>query len=193
MGGAAVPVAETTFATLRRHRLPNGERIPHLDEVLGFVRDTKVDCFFELKESCERLVRRVIDAIKHAGIDDRAWIMAFAKRAPALRLAKDLAPGIRTNVITPFPVDLLSAAKKVNADAVSFGYSRLPGSYSLFRLLHMCLDIRAAVAGARAGGITVSCGVANTDADIQRMLAYGVDAVWTDDVVRARLIVDHSR
>lgn len=189
LAGANVEIARVSLTELRHFRLANGESVPHLDDVMDLVGRASVECFIELKETSDVLVRRVVASIRRWRVEDRTWIMAFARRAQALRVAKTLHAGVRTNVITPVPTNLVRAARMANADAVSFGYSSLPGSYRFFRLIDTCVDLTRRVEQARTAGLHVSCGIANDAPDIRRMAAYGVDGLWTDDVPRARALV----
>ena len=193
LAGANVEIAHVSFAELRRFRLANGESVPHLDEVLDLVGRASVECFIELKETSDVLVHCVVAAIRRWRVEDRSWIMAFARRAQTLHVAKTLYAGVRTNVITPLQTNLVRAARRANADAVSFGYSAFPGSYRFFRLVDACVDLAQRVERARTVGLNVSCGIANAALDIRRMAAYGVDALWTDDVPRARALLRGER
>ena len=106
--------------------LNSNESVCHLDDVLSFVKETKLRCFIEPKLNSGELIRIVINRIRHFNVIDMAGILTFYSLRELLIQAKHSEPKIQTSVIifNPF-ADFFKAAKTANATRVILGWKNI--------------------------------------------------------------------
>ena len=83
------------------------------------------------------------------------------------------------------PFGICRQAQALGAKSVCTGWNNEFGAHTLFWTSVALTDFTAEIARCRDAGIEVSSGIANQPHDISRLIAYGVDALWTDDVEAA--------
>lgn len=189
--GVDLLIRQTTWKEIQKLRvLATKEQIPHLHDVFELLQSHPTKCFIELKYYSEQLITLLLEAIRTAALEEQVTIMAFSSRRRILLAVKQIAPTLRTNIITPNPYNLTMAARLASADIVSFGWSWRPVSYLLFKAISSVIDIRRSVSQTQQRGISVTVGIANSEADVKMLMRYGVDGIWTDNVPLARSIVN---
>ena len=133
-----------------------GIGVPSLGTVLDRYRDTAI--LVELKSSDPRLARAVVDAVHASGAAGRVTVGSFQKGA--LEAVRALDPVLPTG-----------------ADAVkpAFTIFQVPEIYAGTRVV-----TPEFIARAHAAGIAVMVWTVNHEADMQRLLEWGVDGLITD-------------
>jgi glycerophosphoryl diester phosphodiesterase len=153
-----------------------GEPLPRLHEVLALVRPTPVGVLLEIKADASRapypgLEARVLDAVRAAGLLGRTTVMAFDWGV--LERLRRLSPEVRlTGLLSRRGAERVGGVPAAAARVAALGGNDLG-------IEHTLLDA-AAVAAARAAGLTVGVWTVNEEAEIRRALGAGVDYVTTD-------------
>jgi len=112
------PVSAFTVDELKKLDAGKGQRIPTLQEVIGFI-DNKVKLVIELKE--EGTVRSVLELIKRNNIEDTVYVISFWHRL--VKTVKEIDSHIKTGVLlVGCPVDTCIATQAF-ADALVMNYS----------------------------------------------------------------------
>jgi glycerophosphoryl diester phosphodiesterase len=186
------PVRSTSLAQLRTLRLldatgvATNETVPTLAEVLDVARATSVALLPEIKldfggRAYPGIERRVVEHLRARGLSGRASVQSFDDAT--LRRVHALEPGVRTMLLIgrarmttygSMPADPIRWA--VDVGAADLGID--------FRLI----DARL-VAAARAAGVRLAAWTVNTDEDLRRMAALGVDLIMSDRPDRARQLL----
>jgi glycerophosphoryl diester phosphodiesterase len=185
-------VRSTTLAQLRTLRLLDAtgaateERIPTLAELLDLARPTSMAVLPEIKLDAARraypdIERRVVEQLRARGLVGRASVQSFDDAT--LRRVQALEPAVRTMLLVgrarmtthgATPGDPVRWA--MEAGAADLGID--------FRFIDQRL-----VAAARAAGVRLAAWTVNTDDDLRRMGALGVDLVMSDRPDRARQLL----
>ena len=146
--------------------------VPRLDEVLR--RYPSATCIIELKVNTPELARRTIDVVKAAGAIDRVSLGSFGLRV--LRAARAYAPGILTG-----------AAREETRLALYRSWIRWPvrrPAYDVFQVPEFAGATRVVsprfVKYAHDAGVAVQTWTINDEADMRRLLSWGVDALISD-------------
>lgn len=182
------PVAGTDYGQLKHIKVLGREPIAHLDDIVNlliFHRFKK--CYFEpvLEDPCDAAALAL--EIKKAGIQRRAYILAFSNNRKTLIAAKNAAPDIGVAVMPLLPCDIAGAARAAGASAVCAGWlPGWPGTKALFKLSAALFNFKEQAAAAAGLGVTVSAGIANDCHDARWLAAQGVGGIWTDDVPLVR-------
>jgi glycerophosphoryl diester phosphodiesterase len=161
-----------------------GIAIPTLACVLD--RYPAVRIIIELKTASEALVRRTVEVVRHAGAADRVSIGSFSTRA--IRLTRRLAPEIRTG-----------AAREETRWALYRSWVGWPPGRPAYAEFHVPersgrtrVVSRRFVEAAHRAGVAVNVWTVDDEADMIRLLDWGVDGLISDRpdiavaVVRAR-------
>jgi len=181
------PIAGTDYGHLKSLRVLGKEPIAHLDDILNLLilNPTKT-CYFEVVMEKPEDAAGLALQIRKAGVQRRAYILAFSNKAEALRAARSAVPDIGTVVIPLFPLNVFQTAVEAGAGAVCAGWTpEWFGTRALFLLGAAAFNFKKQVEDAAAGGIEVTAGVANDHYDVRRLAALGVPGIWTDDVPMA--------
>lgn len=91
-----IRIAGATLEELRTARLPNGERIPTLDEVCALLRG-RAAIDLELKATGPEVVARALDVLARADLLDSALVTSFER--PSIRAARRLGFGGRLGLL----------------------------------------------------------------------------------------------
>lgn len=175
-------VAGQTYEKLKRYdasyTFPGyyGEPVPLLSDVLEFLAPTSLELNIELKNSIvpyEGMEEKAIRLVREAGMEQRITFSSFNHYSVAklVRLAPDIAAGIlyEANLYEPW------------CYASAFGASALhPYFYSLSRSI---------VDSAHRAGMKVRPYTVNEEADLRRMIEWGVDAAITNYPARMKAIL----
>lgn len=153
-----------------------GERVPTLAEVLAWARgQTKLA--IELKHApvhYSGLVEAVLAQIREQDLVDDCFLISFDH--PEVRRVKALEPRLATGVLfAGRPVDPISLARAAGADALAPQWSFVN---------------RELVEQAHAAGLAILAWTTNAPAEMEYLLACGVDAIGTDCPDRLREIRD---
>lgn len=186
------PVRSLTLAQLQALRLrdrtgaPSTDTVPTLAQVLELARPTSVAVLPEIKLDLTRapypdVEPRVVARLRAHGLVARASVQSFDDGT--LKRVRALEPALRTMLLVnrvrmttyaSTPADPVRWA--VEAGAADLGID--------FRLIDPRL-----VAAARAAGVRLAAWTVNTDDDLLRMAALGVDLVMSDRPDRARQLL----
>jgi len=145
-----------------------GERLPTLAEVLDVFRRDALILNVELKTSIvpyPGLVPAVLAALRNAGMEARAVLSSFNHYTllEAARLAPEIPRAALFSDVTIAPWD----------------YARQHGFGAVHPERHGC--DAALIRGCHAAGLAVRTYTVNDTAEAQRLMALGVDGIFTDD------------
>ncbi len=157
----SVRIADVTAAELAAYRLPSGDPIPTLSDVLTLVGD-RAAVYVEVKGTgIERLVAAVLEA--HPAV--RSAVHAFDHRIP-----------VAVRRIRPTtPIGLLSASYPLDVRAALSG----SGAAALWQ--HTELIDEALVTAVHAAGMRLIAWTENSAPHARLLAAWGVDALCTDE------------
>jgi glycerophosphoryl diester phosphodiesterase len=186
------PVRSITLARLQALKLldrtgvPSTDTVPTLAQVLELARPTSVVVLPEIKLDLARapypdVEPRVVALLRAHGMLDRAVVQSFDDET--LRRLRALAPALRTMLL----INRVRMSAHAAAPGDVIRWAREAGATDLGVDFHL-VDA-ALVAAARAGGIKLSVWTVNSDADLRRMAALGVDLIMTDRPDRARQLL----
>jgi glycerophosphoryl diester phosphodiesterase len=116
------------------------------------------------------MLKAAISLIRQNGLQDRVTLLSFDHEI--VRLAKQLAPEIRTAATFPVAGHAFTSARLIAAAARSTAADEAA--------LHFGLATRRTVAALGDAGLTVSAWTANSKLVMKRLIACGVDAVMTN-------------
>ncbi|MDD2805493.1 MAG: glycerophosphodiester phosphodiesterase family protein [Elusimicrobiales bacterium] len=179
-------ISRTQWAHLKALRVQGEEPIAHLDDILNLMilRPGK-DFYFELALQKESDAADLARQIARAGVEARAYLLAFSHKTSFLDAAAEAVPRIGRAVMPLFPSGLVRTALLTGASKVCAGWIDWPLAKQLFYFGAAACDFRAQAAAAEAEGIEVSAGIANHPRDVKRLAELGARAIWTDDVEMA--------
>jgi glycerophosphoryl diester phosphodiesterase len=178
--GGEGPVADVPLAQLRTldagswfSKDFSGERIPTLSELLGAVRDRMVLCI-EIKadpgRGGENIAVAIRDALDASGGRDQAIIFSFYPQQIAA--AKSAMPEVPALFLVrpskgpiPYPTGVLTMARSLGADLIGIDHRRTTPEF---------------VAQAHSAGFAVFVYTVDSEAQIQAMVAAGVDGIITN-------------
>lgn len=173
-------LAERSFAYVRSLDAGDGERVPTLDEVFDLV-DRRAGINIELKgpDTALPTLDRIQEALGHRGWTNEQFLVSSFDHTQ-LRIARGRLPAVRRGVLFPrtFPGNRIARARALGAYSVHF---RLKSAR------------RKLVDTAHAHGLQVMVYTVNRPADIRRMLAWGVDGVFSDFPERVLRLVPDSQ
>ena len=169
-------VDRTTTLTgpIARLRLDELKRaaVPLLSEVLARYRDVRI--IIELKVNRPEMAHAVVQIVRAADAVERVCIGSFGRRA--LRAVRALDPAIAT-----------SAAREEVRLALYRSWCRWPiarAAYDGYQVPEVAGSTRVVsprfVRDAHAAGLAVQVWTVDTEADAERLLEWGVDALITD-------------
>ncbi len=165
-------VAEMSFAELRGLNAGRGERIPTLEETLALAREGGGGVNLEVKGESVAEALETAEALMAAlrgleeGMRVRVLVSSFAH--PAIALLKARLPWLRTSALFGDEWrgrDLLAPALAVGAEAIHPGLRLV--TPELVRRVH-------------DAGLAVNVWTVNRPADMRRLIAWGVDGIFSD-------------
>ncbi len=166
-------VGQTTLAELRE-RLPD---VPTLEETLDRF-GPRIAFNLEIKKGTTLhypgLVRRVLDEVRKRGLLDRTLFSCFFD--PVLEELRSLEPAARIGVLISrrFPRGIFERAERVRADAVH---------------PELSITTRELVEESHARGYRVHVYTVDEVADLERLIGWGVDGIFTNLPERLRSIL----
>ncbi|HET7026161.1 MAG TPA: glycerophosphodiester phosphodiesterase family protein [Candidatus Limnocylindrales bacterium] len=177
-------VGAKTFAELRELDAGDGQRIPSLEEVLGWAGDVDMPLSVELKHPnvCtnrpyEGLEEAVLGLLDRFGLLARCFVHSY--HHAAARRAKELRPDVTTAISCDYAdfVDLAAVARAALADGIHLEWRSTSAD---------------AVAAAHAAGIHILGGgiPAGRDDIIRALIRNGVDMIDSDDPDHLRAVVE---
>ena len=179
--GGRGEIADTTLAELRTLDAGGGERVPTLDELLdGF--GPRIAFNLELKRATagvyEGLEATALAAVVARGLQARTLFSSFYD--PVLARLRELAPEARVGLLISrrYPHEAVARAQALGAEAL---HPEAP------------LVDEAFVEAAHAGGLAVYVFTVDDPTVMRRLLALGVDGLFTNFPDRMRQIVDAPR
>jgi glycerophosphoryl diester phosphodiesterase len=152
-------IAELELEEVRRHRLPNGERVPTLAEVLEIVGEREV--WVEVKGLPPDLDERLLALLASGPAPQRYAVHAFDHRI--VRRLRDRAPTLRTGVLlASYPIDTVAVMRAAGAGTV----------WQEWQLVDAALVTAVHAAGGRVIAWTV-----DAPAELARLARLGVDGL----------------
>jgi glycerophosphoryl diester phosphodiesterase len=175
--GGRGEIADATLADVRSLDAGGGERVPTLDEVLdGFA--ARIPFNLELKESTRGpyagLVGETLKRVESRGLLDATLFSSFYD--PVLSELRERSPGARIGVLVSSraPQGWRERARRFGAEAVHFS---------------LVLATAETVAAAHAEGLAVHVYTVDEPDSMRRLLAIGVDGLFTNFPDRMRGLV----
>jgi len=176
--GGSGEVGEASLAELLTLDAGGGERIPTLDDVLDAFGD-RIPFDLELKWGrhglYEGLEAAVLDAVERRGLLDRTLLSCF--HAPVLETLRRAAPAARLALLVSRhrPDGALERARSLGAEAVNPEASLVTPEW---------------VEAAHGEGLAVYPYTVDDEAEMRRLLGWGVDGLFTNAPARLRSLVD---
>lgn len=175
------PVAERRLASLAgvRLRAADGsltdEPLPMLSQLLDLLGPSRARLLLEIKVDASRrpyagIEEKVLTMVRSRGLAARVLIMAF--QPDTLRRVRALDATIPT-------VLLINRARMEREGAAAVAQEARDVRASHLAIDHRVIDA-AAVAAARAAGLTLGGWTVNTEFDLRRMIDQGVDILISD-------------
>ena len=183
--GALVPVSDLPWSEVKKLKMVNtNEPVPHLDQVLDFVKSTSLYCWLEPKTLSIEIIDIVVDKIQRFGLVDLVGILTFYSRRDLLTHTKFLNPRIKTSVLLINPLsNFLRQVSYIGADHVVFGWNG-PNQFQFHNAVFQSFTQK--VQKLRASEVQVEGGYVRTKNDVQWLLRHGVGGLWADDVPKIR-------
>ncbi len=179
-------IAATEWSHLKSLRVLGKEPIAHLDDILNLmILRPGTDFYFELALEREADAADLARQIQRAGMQHRAYLLAFSHRTSYLEAAREAVPGIGSAVMPLFPSDMLGTAWRAGASKVCAGWLDLPFTKQLFFWGAGAFNFKQQAEDADLAGVEISAGIANHPREVRRLRELGARAVWTDDVPMA--------
>ncbi|PKM98655.1 MAG: hypothetical protein CVU79_02005 [Elusimicrobia bacterium HGW-Elusimicrobia-3] len=176
-------IAATAWPHLKALRVPGDEPIAHLDDFLNLmILRPGSDFYFELALEKPSDAADLARQIARAGVQHRAYLLAFSHRTAFLDAALEAVPGIGAAVMPLYPSNMLRTALGAGASKVCAGWIDWPLAKQLFYFGAAACDFKAQADAAEAEGVEISAGIANNPRDVRRLAGLGARGVWTDDV-----------
>jgi len=184
-----------------------GFPIVRLSDLFVFLKNNpRLQCCLDIKENSKELVRKVVVAIIGADLEERVHLTAFQKRIPRLKMESDVSlliyakwicPGIKTHIITPWPINLVGIAERYRPDAISFGWLQEPWWLRLigqpfFKGISLAVNLKKQVREARKirKGMKIWAGVVNEPKDMLYFIGLGIDGIVTDNPRLLKALLD---
>jgi glycerophosphoryl diester phosphodiesterase len=183
-------ISETAWPHLKSLRVLGKEPIPHLDDILNLMilRPAK-EFYFEMALEKESDAADLALQIARAGVQGRAFLLAFSCRRNFLAAARAAVPGTGLAVMPLFPSGMLKTAVRAGASKVCAGWIDWPLTKQLFYFGASAFDFKKQAEEAEFAGVEISAGIANHPRDVRRLAELGARAIWTDDVPMAQKYV----
>lgn len=167
------PIARLTLAQVREHRLPNGERVPTLEEALAAIQP-RMTALVEAKSLEAEWDQRFLECLDRAPAPDRVAVHGFDHRI--IKRLGDRRPGLPRGILSSsYPVHPEREMEDAGA-GVLWEYAAL-------------VDVPL-VASVHAAGGRLYAWTVDDPAFMQRLLAMGVDGLCSNHPDRARKAVD---
>jgi len=153
-------VRELTLKQIKGFSVEGGEKVPTLEEALGFL-DKKVKVFVELKE--EGTEEQVLDVVRDRDLKKNVVIISFLEAA--LRKVRELDSEIETGLIYAKHKNPLKAALELKTNYL----------FAFYRFTHT-----ANVEKAHENGLKVVVWTINTVEEVEQYVKKGVDGIASD-------------
>jgi len=165
-------IAEMDYNEISEIRLPNGERIPTLEELLDII---SIPVVIELK-SRETVLALISLFSRRKDLINKCVIISFYH--DAVKIMKREIPGLMCGVLfAGFPVDPISMARNSGCNMISLYYEGLDAEY---------------VEKCHKEGIMVTVWAPNDENDIKNSLNAGVDGIGSDRPDLVIKIIENS-
>lgn len=179
-----LPVKSTPLADLRQHKLDNGETLSSMDQYLQQALEwPELHLVFEIKTPSvtdslyeARMVPACAKIVKKYGVEKRTTFIAFSLSAceAIARLMPECNVQYLNGDLSP-------------KEVYERGINGIDYHYKVLR------QHPEWVKEAQELGMTVNCWTVNSAADIEEMIALGVDQITTDEPTLAQKIIKKSR
>jgi glycerophosphoryl diester phosphodiesterase len=142
-----------------------GLKVPTLEEVIDFVKDSPAGCYIEIKDPHPpELESTLLSVIHNRQMGKRSRIISFS--AQSIEKIKTMDSSIQTGLlISRYGKDPVRAAGEIRADELVLRYN-------------LATDV--IVDSAHGKGLTVSVWTVDRESDMERMIKLGVDCIVTN-------------
>ena len=183
-------VQGTSWSHIKNLPVRNGEKIPHLDEILKFMVLRPFARFFlRAMLNTPRDISDLARQVSKAGIQNRVFITLPSSHASFSYAAKRTVNGICTAIFSSWPIGIAEKAIKNGIDEICLLPGGFPGSGTFMRFFSATESIAKQSDAASAAGIGFSIGTVNGPNTLRRALSVDPAAIWTYDVpLAARLL-----
>jgi glycerophosphoryl diester phosphodiesterase len=172
--GKKVDLATTKWAEIKN------EGMPHLYDVLDFVRRNTTECYIEPKANCKKLVAKIVNGIEQYELQDKVHIITFYYRREILKNCKELNPNIKTSVILINPMGYWpDVARTAYADMLVPGWK----VFNFLKLLNpLPFNLKEKIKEAHSENFLVYSGIADNEGSANWLCDLGVDGIYTNKV-----------
>lgn len=184
--GRAERVADLSLAELRRVDLGAGQGFVTLEELLHTFPGARLN----IDVKTDAAVEATVEALRRADAADRVLLTAFSD-ARRRRLAT-MVPGVaasagRASVLRAHAASVTRNAPLMRRAVAGAHALQIPERVGRMRLLSPAL-----VDTAHAAGLEVHVWTVNEEADMRRLLAFGIDGIVTDRADIALRVVEEA-
>ncbi|MBI2070177.1 MAG: hypothetical protein HYT79_06200 [Elusimicrobia bacterium] len=193
--GVNLRVDRLTWKEISNHKVLGRHKIPHMEDVFVFLqKHPGLICYFDFQSPTAKLAEVAARALAKTSLVDRCYLLGFySESADFLLWARSVAPRVRIALMPETPWKFLEKAQRVGAEAMAFGWDQSWWGRPLIRALSGLVDLKSEVETARKAGLFVAGGIADTPGEMRWFLDFGVDGIWTDDVLLANKVLGRER
>lgn len=191
LAGDPAQVQKVTYKELAAKRIFGKNRIPHLKDVLDFIKSHPgLKCFFDFHRPSFKLAEVAANLVVKEGLQSRCFLLGFFSESKDFLLwARSVEPLIRVSLMPEYPWRILEKAQQAGAENICLGWDWQWKNRYLFKSGAWLVGLKTEIVRLKASGIEVSGGIANTPEDISWFLAQGVQGIWTDDIRTAKEVL----
>ena len=177
-------MSELNWADVQKLKvLDSSEPVAHLDEVLSFVKESKLPCFIEPKEDAQNLIPLLVERIGQFDLSLRSVCLTVYSRKELL-VSQQIESEIQTSAIFHQPEwRTLKKAEAINVNRIAIGWSKI-NHFRLYNVIAHSLVRK--VRHLKAKGIAVEGGFIRTRRDVEWLLRHEIGGLWADDVPKIR-------
>jgi glycerophosphoryl diester phosphodiesterase len=182
-------VGALPWSEVARARLPDGEAVPRLDEVL----ERWPELRWNIDAKHDQVVDPLAEVIRRTGAIGRVCVTSFSDRRIA-RLRRALGPGLCTGMgpraLTRLRLDsaLRSVAPWAGLGGFDAAAAQVPPRWGAIPVIDA-----AFVTGAHRAGLAVHAWTIDDEATMDRLLDLGVDGIMTDRPTVLRAVLARRR
>lgn len=181
---------QTTKKQLDDARLrPYGERIPSVAEVIDFVQQKSWRVTFEIKTHSMALVEKLVMTARDLRLwPDQYQLLAFSNQKDFLCKVRRHFPAVRTSVMFKLPRAIVTRSRQYGVRTACLGWLSRPQKW-FFLGMAKFFHLEEQIKQAHQSGLLITAGITEESEALHYLVRLGVDAIYTNDVLKAKKII----